>query len=107
VSLSFANAAERAGVATPAQAYTVRWGRFDNATGTTTMVGSASESPAMTAVAPAALLAEARDGDFVEAAISVRHPDHPAWATPVIAHFRRADARWTLVGLKRLPNGAR
>jgi hypothetical protein len=25
------------------------------------------------------------------------------WATPVTAHFRRANGRWTLVGLKRLP----
>jgi hypothetical protein len=103
--LSFANAAERAGVATPAQAYTVRWGRFDNATGTTTGVGEASESAAPTATAPPALLAGARDGDFVEAAIAARHPDHPAWATPVVAHFRRTSGRWTLVGLKRLPDG--
>lgn len=105
--LSFANAAERAGAASPAQAYLVRWGRFDNATGTTALVASASESPAMTATAPPGLLAEARDGAFVEATISARHPEHPAWATPVTVHFRRADGRWTLVGLKRLPDSKR
>lgn len=105
--LSFTNAAERAGVATPPQAYTVRWGRFDNAGGTTTAVGDASASAATTATAPPALVADARDGDIVEAAIAARHPDHPAWATPLIAHFRRAAGRWALVGLRRLPDPAR
>jgi len=102
-SLTFANAAERAGVATPAQAYLVQWARFDNATGVSTKVGEAATSATMTAAPPAGLLDGARDGDIVEAAIAVRHADHPAWATPVTAHFRRAGGRWALVGLKRLP----
>jgi hypothetical protein len=101
--LTFANAAERAGVATPAEGYVVQWARFDNATGVSTKVGEASTSATLTASAPAALLDGARDGDIVEAAIAARHADHPAWATPVTAHFRRAGGRWTLVGLKRLP----
>jgi hypothetical protein len=101
--LTFGNAAERAGMATPAQAYTVQWARFDNATAVSTTVGTASESSAMTATAPAPLLDGARDGDIVEAAIAARHGEHPAWATPVTAHFRRANGHWTLVGLKRLP----
>ncbi len=101
--LTFANAAERAGVATPAQAYVVRWASFDNATGASTPVGAASEAATMTATAPAALLDGARDGDIVAAAIAARHAGHPVWATPVTAHFRRAAGRWTLVGLKRLP----
>ncbi len=101
--LTFANAAERAGMATPAQGYTVQWSRFDNATGTPTAVGAAAETTTMTATAPAALVTAARDGDYIEAAIAARHPDHPAWATPVTAHFRRAAGRWTLVGLRRLP----
>jgi hypothetical protein len=102
-SLTFANAAERAGVATPAQAYLVQWARFDNATGVSTKVGEPSTSATMAATAPAGLLDGARDGDIVEAAIAVQHTDHPVWATPVTAHFRRANGRWTLVGLKRLP----
>ena len=81
----------------------MQWARFDNATGAATTVGAASESPAMTAAAPAALLDGARDGDIVQAAIAARHPEHPSWATPVTAHFRRAAGRWTLVGLNRLP----
>ncbi len=101
--LTFANAAERAGVTTPAQAYIVQWARFDNATGASTPVGTAAASPAMTATAPAALLDGARDGDIVEATIAARHAEHPAWATSVTVHFRRAAGRWTLVGLKRLP----
>ena len=101
--LTFANAAERAGVATPAQAYIVQWARFDNATGAATAVGAAAESAAMTAPAPAALLDGARDGDIVQATIAARHPEHQSWATPVTARFRRTAGRWTLVGLIRLP----
>jgi hypothetical protein len=105
--LSFANAAERAGVATAPEAYMVRWGRFDNATGTTTPVGEPSETRTTTANAPPALVANARDGEFVEASIAARHPEYPAWTTPAVAHFRRAAGQWTLVGLKRLPDGGR
>ena len=105
--LRFANAAERAGVATAPRAYTVQWGRFDNATGTTTPVGAAVESASPVVIAPSALLAAARDGDFVEASIAARHAEHPAWATPTIAHFRRSTGRWELVGLTRLPGAAR
>ena len=57
----------------------------------------------MTAPAPAALLDSARDGDFLQATIAVRHAEHQAWATPVTARFRRTAGRWTLVGLIRLP----
>ncbi|MCC6987723.1 MAG: hypothetical protein IT181_01915 [Acidobacteria bacterium] len=101
--LTFANAAERAGMATPVRAYVVRWARFDNATGASSPVGPAAESPATTAMAPPALLDGARDGDIVEVTIVARHAEYPAWATPVTAHFRSAAGRWTLVGLNRLP----
>ena len=101
--LTFANAAERAGVATPAEAYSVQWARFDNATGAATAVGTASPAAAMTAAAPAGLVDGARDGDYIQVAIGARHAEHPSWATPVTAHFRRAAGRWTLVGLRRLP----
>jgi hypothetical protein len=101
--LTFANAAERAGVASPAQGYTVQWSRFDNPTGTATRVGEATEATGMTSAAPAALVASARPGDYVEVSVAARHPEHASWAAPVTVHFRRAAARWELVGVRRLP----
>jgi hypothetical protein len=101
--LTFANAAERAGVATPAERYVVQWARFDNATGEAAAVGGPAESATMTATAPPALVDGARDGDIVQVTIAARHAEHASWATPVTAHFRRAGGAWTPVGLKRLP----
>ena len=101
--LTFANAAEKAGVARPAQAYVVQWSRFDNATGVATKVGEAQESAAARITAPAALVSSARAGDYVEVSIATRHAEHAAWMAPVTAHFRRGATRWELVGLQRLP----
>jgi hypothetical protein len=101
--LTFANAAEKAGVASPAQAYIVQWSRFDNAAGVATKVGEAQETAAARITAPAALISSARAGDYVEVSIATRHAEHAAWMTPVTAHFRRGSDRWELVGLQRLP----
>jgi hypothetical protein len=101
--LTFANAAERAGVVSPAQGYTVQWSRFDNATGTATRVGDRTEATALTSVAPAALVASARPGDYVEVSVAARHPEHAAWTEPVTVHFRRGADRWDLVGVRRAP----
>ena len=101
--LTFANAAEKAGVASAAQGYIVQWSRFDNATGVATKVGEAEEAAAGRATAPAALVTGARAGDYVEVSIAARHAEHPVWKTPVTAHFRRGTEGWNLVGLRRLP----
>lgn len=97
--LTFDNVAVRAGVATAATEHEMRWSRFDNATGTTN-----GEEVAVTAgsraQAPASVL---RGSDFVQVQIASRHPDFPAWATPVVVHFRRAGDQWNLVGVRRLP----
>ena len=53
---SFANAAIDAGVATPAESYTLQWFGFDNATSQKIVVGTATTGPALTGRAPAALL---------------------------------------------------
>ena len=97
--LTFANAAVDASVATSATRYRLRWSRFDNTTGTAT--GSVdTESAEMRAAAPAAVLSNAA---FVQVDVSADHPQHAAWARPVTLHFRRDGSQWTLVGLRRMP----
>jgi hypothetical protein len=103
--LTFGNAAVQAGVATAAAEYSVAWARFDNATAAATPVGAAVTSTTTSVAAPAALVGGARPGDYLQATITARHPDHPAWATPATVHFRRGAGRWELVGLRRLPDG--
>jgi len=100
---TFANAAQQAGVAGPAQGYILQWSRFDNATGAATKVGDPTETVEMSSAAPAALVADARAGDYVEVAVAARHPEHAAWTTPVTVHFRRGADRWDLVGVRRVP----
>ena len=99
--LTFRNAAEQAGVAKPAERYTIEWSRFENAAATHQTVGSEETVPTTRAQAPNALF----DGNpaFVAAKIRGHHPDHPAWAEPVTVYFRRGDRGWTLVGLERTP----
>jgi hypothetical protein len=53
-------------------------------------------------MAPAALLGAGAPA-FIEVRIGAVHPEHPAWAEPVVAHFRRTSAGWELVGLRRQP----
>jgi len=99
--LTFANAAARAGVAKPAEKYTVRWARFDNATATAHPVGGEQTVRAPKASAPAELLAA--KPDYISVEVRAFHPDQPAWSQPVAAYFRRTGERWTLVGLDRIP----
>jgi hypothetical protein len=101
--LTFANAAEQAGVATAARGYEVQWGRFDNTSGTSTPAGDPVKSTTLRIQAPSSLTSAVRDGDYVEARISAQHDEHPAWASPVTVHFRRQASSWTLVGVRRLP----
>jgi hypothetical protein len=102
--LTFGNAAEQAQAAPPAERYRVQWARFDNAAGAATDVGDALTVEAPRAMAPAALVAAARPGDYLEARVAALHPRFSAWATPVTVHFRREASGWTLVGLSRLPD---
>ena len=99
--LTFANAAEDAGVASRAEKYTIEWSRFDNSAGTHTAVGSEQTVTERTAQAPAALLAN--PPDFVAARVRAFHPQQPAWSQPLMLYFRRAGDGWTLVGLERNP----
>ncbi|MBA3296348.1 MAG: hypothetical protein H0U19_05385, partial [Acidobacteria bacterium] len=98
--LSFRNAAADAGVAKPAERYTLTWSRFDNVARTHTAVGAEQVITTTTAQAPVELLSGGRE--FVAVTIRAFHADHPAWQHPVIAYFKRTDG-WKLIGLERNP----
>ncbi|AMY08996.1 hypothetical protein LuPra_02204 [Luteitalea pratensis] len=98
--LTFGNAAVQYGFAPAPATYTAVWGRFDNATGTSTRIGQTSGSQ-LRMQAPAGLPTTA--GSFIEVELSATDPGHPAWTRPIKVHFRRDGAAWTLVGLQRLP----
>jgi hypothetical protein len=96
--LSFANAAVDAHVAKPPAEYRAVWRTFDNATGATAPIGeSLGTTPSLSA--PRALSSTV--GTFVEVDVWVAANEHPSWRAPVRAHFRRTDAGWKLVGLRR------
>jgi len=100
--LTFANAATEAGVATAPASYLVRLSRFDNAADLATPLGSV-ESAGTRVVLPAARLGNAEAPEFLQVEIGAVHPGHPAWAPPLVAHFRRGASAWSLVGLSRQP----
>jgi hypothetical protein len=99
--LTFGNGA--AGRVPPPAGFTIAWARFDNPTRTATAVGTPERTTAMRAQAPAALVAAATRPEFIQVSIGVDHPQFPAWARPVVVHFRRAAAGWELVGVTRMP----
>ena len=102
--LTFANAAGGAGVATPAdglhRAVVAARQRHRRGDGGGRGVGDGGDDgmPRRRRSVDGA-----RAGDYVRGGIAARHAEHPAWATPVTAHFRRTADRWTLVGLTSLP----
>jgi hypothetical protein len=99
--LTFENAAEAAGVAQPAERYTVEWSRFDNATGSSEAAGEAQTVTAKRAQAPAALLASRPE--FIAVRLRAFHAERPDWNQPLTLHFQRAETSWRLVGLERMP----
>ena len=100
--LTFANAAVEAGVAAPAQHYTLAWSRFDNAASTHSAVGGEQQTSSTSAQAPEGLLSGS--GEYVAVRIRAFHSERPSWAQPLVAYFRRAADAWTLVGLERNAN---
>ena len=97
--LTFENAAQKAGVATAAERYTVQWSAFDNATGTHKDVEPEQTVTSPVAQAPAALLSVRPE--YVGALVRTFHPDHAAWTRPLMLYFRRGGDGWQLVGLER------
>ena len=102
--LRFSNAAVTNGVASAPDAYVVQWSRFQNDSGRTDTLAEAQESADAEVPGPVQALRLAAPGDYVQVAVSARHADFPAWSRPVIAHFRRAEGKWELVGLQRIPD---
>jgi hypothetical protein len=43
-------------------------------------------------------------GAFVHVSLSAVSADHPSWAQPVQAYFRRLATGWKLVGFEREPD---
>jgi hypothetical protein len=95
--LTFQNIAEETRTAQRGRGYTIRWARFDNATGTATAVGEPQTVTERRATAPRDLLSS----DFVQATLTGDHPMHPGWATPTTIVFRRTGTTWKLVGVDR------
>jgi hypothetical protein len=94
--LTFVNAAVAARVATHG-AYTIAWASYDNGSGASERI-SVEKQTEPKGTAPAVLLSKAT---YIEATIWSVHPEHPGWASPIRAYFRREGAGWKTVGLFR------
>jgi hypothetical protein len=99
--LTFANAAVDAGVATAPGGYEVTWHTFDNNTGDTTPIGASTRSATTAGAKPSAPLPTGA-GAFIRVDIAAHDAPHPSWTTPVRAFFRRTATGWNLVGFERL-----
>jgi hypothetical protein len=100
-SLTFGNAAVRAGFAPSPTAYRAAWFEFDNATRESKRIGetrSATES--MSAPGPLPLM----PGAFVKIEIAAVGASHESWHRPLHVYFVRQPAGWKLIGLERLPD---
>jgi hypothetical protein len=98
--LTFANIADREGLATDANSFRIEWGRFDNAT------GEIRDEQTVTVIEPRVRLPDsyvAAPPEYLQVRVSAFHSRYPSWAIPVTLHFRRDGSAWTLVGLQRMP----
>jgi hypothetical protein len=101
--LTFDNAAVRAGVATPPRGgYVMQWSRFDNGTGALTPLGTSFATGSTTAEAQsrASATLPSQSGAYVAIEIRAVEPPEASWGVPVRAYFRRGTG-WSLVGLDR------
>jgi hypothetical protein len=98
--LTFANAAVRAHVATAPASYRAAWFTFDNATGDTSSLGE-TRSSLESMTAPARL--PATPGAFVKIEIAAVGAPHESWHRPLHVYFVRQQTGWRLIGLERMP----
>jgi hypothetical protein len=96
--LTFENAAVAAGVATPAQSYTLQWFRFDNAIDSKLPMAEPATVTRLRAPVPAALRGA---GEYAGVTITAQHPDQPGWRRPATFYFRRTATGWETVGIER------
>ncbi|HEY9462216.1 MAG TPA: hypothetical protein VIR54_03955 [Vicinamibacterales bacterium] len=101
--LTFANAAVRAHVATAPASYRAAWFTFDNATGETSSLGE-TRSSLESMTAPARL--PATPGAFVKIEIAAVGAPHESWHRPLHVYFVRQQTGWKLIGLERMPEHA-
>jgi hypothetical protein len=99
--LTFGNAAVSARAAQPADSYTLRWFRLDNAAGTRTDAGEPQTVSTMTSKAPPELLDATRAGDYIGVVVTAKHQTHAAWSKAATFHFRRTADAWQWVGAER------
>ena len=99
--LTFENASVRAGFSrSPDQGYEATWYRFENATGESAPLGSATKSLEERLQSPGTLPLDT--GAFIRVSIRALAPDGDPLAVPVDVYFRRAAEAWELVGLERM-----
>ena len=98
--LTWANAAIEADVASPSASYVLTWARFDNATGTSVAATENVRVSSPRADAPSSIL---QGAEFITVSIRTIHPDYPGWNAPANVYLRRVLAGWEAVGLDRAP----
>ncbi len=101
--LAFRNAAVDANDAGLPMEYVVNWLRFDNASGSTTAIGTTRAAGNRTSV-PVPLDLPSQEGVYIRAELSASGGP-PSWSEPAHAYFVREGASWKLVGFERVPEG--
>lgn len=98
--LTFGNAAEQFGFASPPTSYKAVWSSFENETGQavrlaeTTSTDRRMQAPSELPNTP---------GDFIKIELSALSESHATWARPIQIYYRREINGWKLVGLERMP----
>ena len=86
----------------PKKGYQATWHRFDNGSGSSQPIGSATPSATTRVQGPSDL--PRGDGTFLKVSVSAIEPPHEPWSKPVDVYFRRTGGAWKLVGVERLPD---
>jgi len=97
--LTFENAAVKAGVAKEPSSYTAAWSVFNNTNGETRLLGETKSSNEQLA-APSGLPSDV--GTFIQADVRAGGAPHASWEKPVRVTFRRLEHGWKLVGVERM-----
>jgi hypothetical protein len=101
--LTFENAAVKAGFATaPQGGYEARWYHFDNSSGASNAIGTATVSNDLKMQAPSGL--PVGNGEFIKIEVVAVNPPTSAWKIPIQVYFRKVAEGWKLIGLQRMPD---